>query len=227
MKKSILAAMFIAVMFTAHSCTNIENPEMGHDKSGRTVEGTGLLNVRLVDAPLVLSNGLTVEEVNVVITRVDVVKKGSAEEHSGMIRQGQGVFTVLETTMEVNLLDYVKSSGISALIGSIELEAGTYIQLRLIVDITKSTIKFAGDDTRYFLNIPSGGTSGIKIMGSAMNPLFTIGDGEEADLFFDFDASQSVMVHETSKDLYTLRPVIKEVQFQNKVVGGLGHNYCN
>ena len=214
MKKGILSVMILAIMFTAVSCSNSKDEN-------------GILNVRLVDAPLLLSNGLTVEQINVVLTRIDVVRMGSGEENSGLIKQGDGVFTVLETNMELNLLDYVKADGISALIGSIELEPGTYIQLRLIVDITKSTIKFAGDDALYFLNIPSGGTSGIKIKGNAHNPLFIISDGDEGDLVFDFDASESVIVHPTSKDLYSLRPVIKEVQFKNQVVSGLTNENCN
>lgn len=214
MKRIFLSMMFVTLISAAVSCSG-----SGTDSA--------TLNVRLVDAPLLLSNGLTAEEVNVVITRVDVVRMGSGEENAGTIMEGDGIFTVLETAMEVNLLDYVKSSGISALIGSLELEPGTYLQLRLIVDITKSTIKFSGDDTRYFLNIPSGGTSGIKIKGNAQNPLFTIGEGEAGDLVFDFDAADSIIVHPTSKDLYSLRPVIKEVQFKNQIVSGLASEACN
>ncbi|MDY6970448.1 MAG: DUF4382 domain-containing protein, partial [Spirochaetota bacterium] len=125
------------------------------------------------------------------------------------------VFTVLETETMLNLLDYV--DGASALLGSVELEAGDYLQLRLVVDIEKSTIKFEGDETQYFLQIPSGGTSGIKIKGNAHNPLFTIEEGEEADLVFDFDAQMSIIVNQ-DKDKYKLNPVIKEVKFRNQVI---------
>ena len=173
------------------------------------------LNVRLVDAPLLLDNGETAEEVNVVIKRVDLVKKGSGEENADEIKSGDGIITVLETETTLNLLDYV--DGVSALLGSVELEAGDYLQLRLVVDIEKSTIKFEGDETQYPLQIPSGGTSGIKIKGNAHNPLFTIEEGEEADLVFDFDAQMSIIVNQ-DKDKYKLNPVIKEVKFRNQVI---------
>lgn len=177
------------------------------------------LNVKLTDAPITLSNGEVVEQVNVVLKRIDLVKKGSGEENSTTAKDGDGVITVLETDMAVNLLDY--QDGAELLLKSVELDAGTYLQLRLIVDVENSTIKFADDDTLYTLKIPSGSTSGIKIKGNAHNPLFTIGEGDEADLVFDFDASQSVGVHLTNKNEYTLRPVIKEVKFRNTVVAGL------
>jgi hypothetical protein len=133
------------------------------------------LDVLLVDAPIVL-NGLTVEEVNVVITRVDVVMNGSGESNVDEIKSGDGVFTVLDGEAlppePINLLDYV--DGASKLLGSVDLEPGTYLQLRLIVDIEQSTIKFAEDEIKYPLQIPSGAESGIKIKGNAMNPLFVI-----------------------------------------------------
>ncbi len=178
-------------------------------------ENPGILNVRLVDAPITLNNGMTVEEVNVVITRVDVVRKGSGESNSDEIKSGDGVITVLETETELNLLEYV--DGASALLGTVEIDPGEYLQLRLVVDVEQSTIKFADDDTEYYLQIPSGGESGIKIKGNGHNPLFVIEEDQEADLVIDFDAQLSIIAG-VEKDNYKLRPVIKEVKFRNQVV---------
>ncbi|MDY6970677.1 MAG: DUF4382 domain-containing protein, partial [Spirochaetota bacterium] len=80
---------------------------------GCSDDNPATLNVRLVDAPITLANDEIVEEVNVVITRVDVVKKGSGEENSDEIGSGDGIITVLETNTTLNLLDYV--DGVSAL----------------------------------------------------------------------------------------------------------------
>lgn len=179
--------------------------------------GTGILNVKLTDAPITLDNGLVVEQVNVVIKRIDVVRKGSGQENSDVIGHGDGVITVLETDTALNLLDYTE--GLTALMGSVELEADEYLQLRLAVDAEASTIKFADDDTLYFLNIPSGGTSGIKIKGTWHNPLFVIEDGDNADLVFDFDAQMSIIAN-TDRNNYKLKPVIKEVNFKNQIIEG-------
>ncbi|MFC1670844.1 DUF4382 domain-containing protein [Spirochaetota bacterium] len=176
------------------------------------------LNVRIVDAPITLKNGLVAEEVNVVIKRVDVLKKGSCEENATQAKDGDGVFTVLETDITLNLLDY--QNGASYLLGSVTLEAGEYLQLRLVVDSNSSTIKFQDDNASYYLKVPSGGQSGIKIKGNARNPLFTIEEGEEADLVFDFDVMNSIKVHQTNKDKYILRPVIKEIRYRNRILTG-------
>lgn len=146
-------------------------------------DGTGTLNVKLIDAPLELENGLTVEEVNLTITRVDVVKKGSdaaedeseeskADTEDEEIKDGDGVSTVFEGEKSFNLLDYSEESELN--LGSLELEAGDYLQLRFVIMEESCTIKFADDDTQYDLTIPSGTSSGVKIKGNGNNPLFTI-----------------------------------------------------
>ena len=217
---------------------------------------TADLNVYLTDAPLELDNGETVEQINVLIKRVDVVKKCEDEINNECVNEcdcqncencncdncntdgicecdcecdcecscncndadnpdEDCVFTVLDTDTSLNLLDY--ADGVTYLLGSVTLEPGEYLQLRFIVDVEQSTIKFAGDDNLYPLQIPSGGESGIKIKGNAMNPLFIIEEGEEADLIFDFDAQMSIIAGQ-DRDNYKLLPVIKEVKFRNRVI---------
>lgn len=182
------------------------------------------LDVKMVDAPIVLDNGLTVEELNVVITRVDVVRNGSEECNSEEIKSGDGVFTVLDgeevPSEPFNLLDYV--DGASKLLGSVDLEPGEYLQLRFIVDIEQSTIKFADDEVKYPLQIPSGEDSGVKIKGNALNPLFVIDpasvvEAVNSEIVIDFDAQLSIIAG-VDKDNYKLSPVIKEVKFNNRIV---------
>ena len=190
------------------------------EDSSETAVDSATLNVKLVDAPITLGSQV-VEEVNITVTRVDVVKKGSTEENSSQIKDGDGVSTVMETDIRLNLLDY--QNGVEALLGTVTLETGEYLQLRFIVDLSddanKPTIKFENDDTLYALQIPSGATSGIKLKGNAHNPLFVLADGENVDLVFDFDAQASIIVPPSeSKSDFILRPVIKEVKFRNQVL---------
>lgn len=183
----------------------------------------GTLQVKLIDAPITLTNGEVVEEVNMTITRVDVVKKGSEEadepetdERSGTndeIKDGKGVTTVFEGEKSFNLLDYNEETQLD--IGEVELEAADYLQLRFVIKEDACTIKFQGDDTQYPLTIPSGTSSGLKIKGNGNNPLFTIADGDEAELIFDLDAMESIEVS-TNKQGYKMRPVIKKVKFNNQ-----------
>ena len=167
---------------------------------------TGHVTVKLTDAPLD-----TVDEVNVVITRVDVVMKGSGSLNAGKTEEGRGVYTIFEGEMSLNLLDY--QDGALAIIGEADLEAGDYLQLRLVVDASKSNVVI-GENT-YALKIPSGSSCGIKIKGTGSNPLFTVEAGDDAELVFDFDAALSVS---GSAELgFVLKPVIKEIKFENQV----------
>ena len=115
MKKStILISMIVLSFFVFIGCA-----------------GDPTLTVKLTDAPYTDDQGKVVEEVNVVITRVDVVKKGSGESNSSQVKSGDGVSTVLDTETALNLLDY--QDGATKLLGSVELEEGDYLQLRFIV----------------------------------------------------------------------------------------------
>lgn len=175
------------------------------------------LIVKMTDAPL---EG--VEQVNVEILRIDVVKKGSPNENvpCDQIKDGDGILTVLENPepQMINLLELV--NGNTAVMGSLDLEAGEYLQLRLIVG-TNNTVKFSNDSTLYPLNTPSGETTGIKLKGNAHNPLFTLESGEVVELVFDFDAALSVKTA-VDKSEYKLDPVIKEIRFRNQVLSTNG-----
>ncbi len=277
-KVSLFISFFILLFFAISGCFDEDKDSSILDYNPAALaDNSAILNVKLVDAPILLNNGETVEEVNIVIKRVDVVKKCEhecneisgennecsceckkectceckeecncedkecscecKEENNCLYKEcsceckecncecneececilDKCVFTVLETDLSLNLLEYV--NGNSAPLGSVELEPGEYLQLRLVVDIEQSTIKFAGDDNLYYLQIPSGGSSGIKIKGNARNPLFIIEEGEEADLVIDFDAQMSIVAN-FDKDKYILKPVIKEVKFKNQIING-------
>ncbi len=178
-------------------------------------EDDATLVVRMVDAPVTVGT-YTVEGVYVDISRIDVVKKGSAAATAGVtqIQDGSGVYTVIDNAnlTNVNLLDLI--GGASKLIGSITLDPGDYIQLRLVVG-TNSRIKFANDSTFYALKTPSGSTSGIKIKGKGNDPLFSISEGDTSELVFDFDAQASLQAS-VDKDKFILSPVIKEVRYRSQ-----------
>lgn len=199
MKKSLILAILLISLAFFTAC--------GEDDA--------TLIVRMVDAP-VTAGAYVVEGVYVDITRIDVVRKGSKDTSVDLkdIKKGDGVYTVLENTSltNVNLLDLV--NGASKLIGSLTLDPGDYIQLRLVVS-TNSTIKFQNDPTLYPLKTPSGTTSGIKLKGKGNDPLFSISEGDTSELIFDFDAQASLQAS-VDKDKFILSPVIKEVKYRSQ-----------
>lgn len=161
-------------------------------------EGTGTLRMLLVDAPADMA---AVESLEIVFEEV-LVHKGSEEEEE----EGGGWVTVLHDTLPVGqrtfeLLDLV--NGVFATLGEVELEAGVYTQVRIIIESATLIVDGEVQDLR----IPSGSQSGIKLTGT-----FTIDPNVITELVVDFDVAQSL--HETppGSGKYILRPTIRIVQ---------------
>jgi hypothetical protein len=145
----------------------------------------GTLEVRLVDAPI--DNA---KEVNVAINSVQV---NNSETDTGWV-------TISEPGETFNLLNL--TNGAYAVLGEAELEAGTYEQIRLILDSDGNSIVFENGDTES-LFVPSGAQSGLKLnVNAEIEPGFTY------TLILDFNASKSV-VKAGNSGKYLLKPVIR------------------
>ena len=164
----------------------------GCEKDGNT----GTLNLSITDAPIDDSNiagiWLTINEI---------------QYH--MNDQEWYTFEGFEGPKEFNLLEL--TNGVSELLGSFEMEAGTYTQLRFMLDAPEMGntphnnpgcyIEF-NDESTAQLFVPSGHESGWKGVGA-----FTVPSNGSVDITADFDARKSVI--ETGVGNYILKPTIR------------------
>lgn len=159
---------------------------VGCDGSGTGTSGeTGTMEVQLHDAPN------NYEEVNVFIERVEV---NNADTDTGWVEisSPQQSYDLLELT-----------NGATEVLGSKELPAGTYEQIRLILSSDGHSVVVDGQEHSMF--VPSGAQTGIKLnVNAEIQPDITY------TLLLDFDASRSVVErgNEQSGVEYLLKPVI-------------------
>jgi hypothetical protein len=108
--------------------------------------------------------------------------------------------TIQGEPQSVNLLEW--SNGRTLLLGSADVPAGKYTQIRVIIDSAKIGV----DGEVYPLEVPSGAKTGLKF-----GPQFTIADGSTYELVMDFDAYRSVVVMGPKKNPngYKLKPRIR------------------
>lgn len=158
-------------------------------------DGTGTMRVSLTDAPADYS------EVNIEIHQVLVKDNEDDEDTEGMEDEEleeNGWKVVFNDTITVNLLDY--QNGAILDLGEVELEAGRYNQVRLVLGDENSIVLNSGET--FELDTPSGQTSGFKLLVKA-----DIEADQVYDLVIDFDASRSIVVR--GNGTYGLKPVLK------------------
>jgi hypothetical protein len=158
--------------------------------------GKGTVNLSITDAPID-EDGIG----GVYITVTEV--------HYGKTESDWQKFT-LEESKTYNLLDLQR--GDSDMMGSFELEAGTYTQIRFILDAPvagTSPVSNPGcylefeDGTLQNLFIPSGAQTGYKAVGP-----FDVPYNGTVDITADFDARKSV-VKAGASGKYILKPAIR------------------
>jgi hypothetical protein len=173
-------------------------------------KNTGTLNLSITDAPVDLSE---VAGIWLTITEIQYHMNDS-EWMTFEEFEGPQMFNILELT-----------NGESALLGSFEMEAGIYTQLRFLLDAPESGSPDMGnpgcyieykDETEEPLFIPSGGESGWKAVGQ-----FVVPSNGDVSVTADFNARKSVF--KTGADRHTLKPTIRLIidDQAGQIAGGI------
>lgn len=156
----LAAGLVIAGLFGLSACDMIGSSDS---------TGDARVRVLLVDEPFPFD---LVAEANVTISNVQLIRD---DEH----------YIVMDEEREFNLLEL--QDGVSALLGEVDVSAGTYSQARLIVEDASIVLN---DETTFDLIVPSGSETGIKVL---LNDI-EFEEGQEITLTLDFDVSQSFIV---------------------------------
>lgn len=183
----------------------------GGDSATPPTQTLGTLGVSLTDAP-----ACGFDAVNVTVSKVRVHQSSSANENDS----GWTDLT-LPAGRKINLLNL--TNGVLEALGQTSLAAGTYTQVRLVLDpntglsngalATANTVVPTGG-TETSLDTPSALQSGIK-----MNANFTVAAGQRYDLVLDFDACKSVVSKGNGR--YALKPVVKVVPTALNGISGI------
>ncbi len=181
MKRVLMGFLALAAVQLLGGC----GKNLADNISGPGVIGTGLLAVRLTDAPGAF------DAVNVVVDSVRV-HVDSGDSLSGW-------YTISTVRAEYNLLSYV--NGRDTVIAAGFLPPGKYTQMRLYIG-RGSTVATGGSTAP--LDIPSGMQSGLKL-----NIQATIVADATYGLALDFDAGHSVIA--TGGGRYLLNPVVRVI----------------
>ena len=183
-------AAFVISAFALAACS---------DSSGT---GTGLLTVRLTDAPFPFSD---VARVDVFVVRVDAKTASTTDEEAADEANHDGWTTVATPNALINLLDL--GNGKTMNLGATTLATGNYQSFRLILDTDKSSITLK-DGTKPPISFPSASHSGIKVILD--EPIQLTEDGSVMTL--DFDIGRSfVMRGNNAANGFNFKPVIHAV----------------
>lgn len=182
--KMMLAGVLAFGMFTFTGCMDDNSPEMG------------TFQVKLHDAPA------DYDEVNIFIERVEVNNTTGNE----------GWQTISEPNASFNLLEL--TNGVFEMIADVELEVGTYPQIRLILSSDDNSVVIDGEAHGLF--VPSGAETGVKLNVNA-----EIRAGIVYTLLLDFDALRSVVkTGQSATPGYLLKPVIRATN--EAITGNIG-----
>ena len=155
---------------------------------------TGTVLVKLTDAPFPTDQ---VKSVDIFVVRVDgrVSDVSDADADQDLDNKGStGWRTIATPGASFDLLSL--QNGASATLGSAPLGVGTYSGLRLIIDVSQSSVtlkdgtKLTGGSNPGIV-FPSAGRSGLKI--NLTKPLTVVG-GATTTLLVDFDVANSFVL---------------------------------
>ncbi len=182
---SLLFTITIALLFSFVACDST-----GSDGA------TGTMTVTMTDAPA------NYDSVLVTVNSIRVNKNEDAEtdeEESGDEAEDNGWETIMDEPVEVNLLELTNGNQVT--LGSTELEAGHYPQIRLVLG-DDNTVTIDGET--HSLQTPSGQQTGLKLNIDA-----EIEENTEFPLLIDFDAARSIV--QQGNGGYLLKPVLRTV----------------
>jgi hypothetical protein len=187
-----LFAAFVIGTFALAACS---------DSSGT---GTGLLTLRLTDAPFPFDD---VARVDVYVIRVDAKTAATTAADAADEADHTGWTTITDAPIGlINLLEL--NNGKTINLGAATLATGNYRSFRLILDTDKSSITLKDDPTNPPIFFPSAGQTGIKVILD--EPIQLTEDGTAMTL--DFDIGRSfVMRGNTAANGFNFKPVIRAV----------------
>lgn len=198
MKTKFLISIFLSFMFLM-SCS---------DDTKNSSDKTGMLSVRLTDAPfpydLVAEANITVFKIEARLLADDDTEEETIEED---VNNEDSPFVILmEDEINVNLLEL--TNGVTEQIANIEVPVGTYDLVRVYV---KGVNVVLTDGRTFDLKVPSGEQTGIKIF---IKPSIIVSGGLSSDLLLDFDVSRSFVAKgdinkEGGINGFNFKPVIK------------------
>ena len=157
----------------------------------------GTLGAAITDAP-----ACGFDAVNVTVSKFRVNKNAAASDTDAGWSE-----IVLSPARKINLLNL--TNGVIDSLGTTALEAGTYTQMRLVLDPNTgngmaNTVVRTGTTTEVTLDTPSAVQSGIKL-----NANVEVLAGQRADVVLDFDACKSVVARGNGQ--FALKPVVKVI----------------
>ena len=161
--------------------------------SSQTGTGVGMVNVRMIAAPL---DRFTVQSMNVTLTGVTLYPEETFNP-IGMVTE-TGAISLMAHPATFDLLTL--TAGESALLGSGEVPTGNYGRIRL--EVSAATLVYK-NGTHQPLSIES---SKVDI------PIrFRVTVSADTNLTLEFDAAASVQVSDTGFGTFILRPVVTPV----------------
>ena len=177
----------------------------GSDSDGSKSSATGRVKLSLTDAPVDQADEIWVQ------FRAVEFKPENGEPVLHEFRDGSGAFA----PRRVNLLP-LQDGRTTILIDDLELEAGNYQWLRLIVDnepnVRDSYLMVEGNECE--LRIPSGDESGLKLVGG-----FALPENGSLALTVDFDLRKSIRrppgqqgTGTNCTQAYLMKPVLRLVR---------------
>jgi hypothetical protein len=169
------------------------------DSSGTN---TGLLTVRLTDAPFPFSD---IARVDVFVSRVDARTTEPTDAEAADETDQAEWTTVASPGTLINLLDLADGKTLN--LGATTLATGTYNGFRVVIDPTRSSMTLA-DGTHPDIKFPSAAQSGIKIQLD--KPIQLTENGSVMTL--DFDVGRSfVMRGNDARNGFIFKPVVRAV----------------
>jgi len=174
------------------------------DDSDGDLSGSTTLQVHLTDAPG------DVTKANVLIESVSIVPE---EDTSNGDSTDVGVSVLSDESFEVDLTQL--EGEVDTLLGTLDLEPGTYSQIRMITadpdsfDVRYETAQ--GDTAQANLFVPSGAQTGIKV--NFDSPLTVDGAIDTVDVTLDFNVQESFIERgptgQTSD--YNFKPTVQAI----------------